>query len=214
MSGDSYDIVIVDGSAAGRVVESHLVEDTDASIALINAGDTNRDPFIHIPAGFAKIPAQDRHLWKYETVSPHGVKRAYRSGGTSSINAMGYVRGQIRDYAAWHGAVGDIGKWTYSDLLPVFMLQENDTYHNDFHGVDGGLAIQPPKGINRLNQFRSTYRARSAFRRFNLRSTIKGGAARSTLTCVRTFSDRVPPLAGKTSFASSLRTSEPLASSS
>lgn len=158
MSDDVYDIVIVGAGAAGCVVASYLAEHTDASIALIEAGDTDHDPFIHIPAGFAKILAHDRHVWKYETVPQHGTKRAYRSGkvlgGGSSINAMAYVRGQTRDYAAWQAAVGDTGKWSYEDLLPVFMAQEdNDTFHDEYHGINGGLAVQLPKGINKLNQY-------------------------------------------------------------
>src|SRR5438477_543727 len=158
MSLEAYDIVIVGAGAAGCVVASYLAEHTDASIALIEAGDMDRDPFIHIPAGFAKMLAHDRHVWKYETVPQHGTKRAYRSGkvlgGGSSINAMAYVRGQIRDYAAWQDAVGDTGKWSYEDLLPVFMAQEhNDTFHDEYHGIDGGLSVQLPKGINKLNQY-------------------------------------------------------------
>jgi choline dehydrogenase len=158
MSQETYDIVIVGAGAAGCVVASYLAEHTDASIALIEAGDIDRDPFIHIPAGYANILVHDRHVWKYETVPQHGTKRAYRSGkvlgGGSSSNAMCYVRGQIRDYAAWQDAVGDTGKWSYDDLLPVFMAQENnDTFHDEYHGIDGGLAVQLPKGINKLNQY-------------------------------------------------------------
>jgi choline dehydrogenase-like flavoprotein len=158
MSKDAYDIVIVGAGAAGCVVASYLAEHTDASIALIEAGDTDRDPFIHIPAGFAKMLASDRHVWKYETVPQHGAKRAYRSGkvlgGGSSVNAMAYVRGQARDYARWQAAVGDTGKWSYEDLLPVFIAQEaNDTFHDEYHGIDGGLSVEQPKGVNALNQY-------------------------------------------------------------
>lgn len=157
MSADAFDFVIVGAGAAGCVVASYLAEQTDASIALIEAGDADHDPFIHIPAGFANMLAHDRNVWKYETVPQHGTKRAYRSGrvlgGGSSINAMCYVRGQARDYAAWQEAVGDTGKWSYQDLLPVFMSQENnDTFHDKYHGINGGLAVQLPKGINELNQ--------------------------------------------------------------
>src|SRR5260370_3119009 len=111
MSKEAYDIVIVGAGAAGCVVASYLAEHTDASIALIEAGDTDRDPFIHIPAGFAKILAHDRHVWKYETVPQHGTKRAYRSGkvlgGGSSIKAMAYVPGQTRNFDSWPDAVID-----------------------------------------------------------------------------------------------------------
>jgi choline dehydrogenase-like flavoprotein len=158
MSEDVYDIVIVGAGAAGCVVASYLAEHTHSSIALIEAGDVDRDPFIHIPAGFAKMLAHGRHVWKYETVPQHGTRRAYPSGkvlgGGSSINALCYVRGQRRDYARWQAAVGDTGRWSYEDLLPVFVAQEaNDTFHDEFHGVDGGLAVQQPKGVNELNQY-------------------------------------------------------------
>lgn len=151
MSQEEYDVVIVGAGAAGCVVASYLAEHTDASIALIEAGDMDRDPFIHIPAGFAKMLANGRHVWNYETVPQHGRKRIYPSGkvfgGGSSVNAMCYVRGHMRDYAAWQAAVGDTGKWSYVDLLPVFKAQEhNDTFHDEFHGIDGGLAVQLPKG--------------------------------------------------------------------
>ena len=158
MSEEAYDVVIVGAGAAGCVVASYLAEHTDASIALIEAGDTDRDPLIHIPAGFAKILAHGRHIWDYQTVPQHGTRRIYPSGkvlgGGSSINALCYVRGQKRDYAAWQAAVGDTGRWSYEDLLPVFVAQEsNDTFHDEYHGIDGGLAVQQPKGINTLNQY-------------------------------------------------------------
>ena len=158
MSKEAYDIVIVGAGAAGCVVASYLAEHSPLSIALIEAGGLDRDPFIHIPAGFANMLANDRNVWKYETVPQHGTRRAYRSakvlGGGSSINAMAYVRGQARDYAAWQEAVGGTGKWSFEDLLPEFIAQEsNDTFHDDYHGIDGGLAVQQPKGINALNQY-------------------------------------------------------------
>jgi choline dehydrogenase-like flavoprotein len=158
MSNQAYDVVIVGAGAAGCVVASYLAEHSDASIALIEAGGLDTDPFIHIPAGFAKILASGRHIWNYETIPQHGTRRLYASGkvlgGGSSINALCYVRGQPRDYARWQEAVGNTGNWSYEDLLPVFIAQEsNDTFHDEFHGIDGGLAVQQPKGINELNQY-------------------------------------------------------------
>ncbi|TXI82606.1 MAG: glucose-methanol-choline oxidoreductase [Cupriavidus sp.] len=158
MHSQAYDVVIVGGGSGGCVVASFLAEHTEASIALIEAGASDYDPFIHIPAGFAKMLAHDRHVWTYETVPQFGTKRAFRSGkvlgGGSSVNAMAYVRGQPRDFAGWQAAVGDTGKWSYEDLLPVFKAQEsNDFFHDEFHGVDGGLSVEQPKGINKLNQY-------------------------------------------------------------
>jgi choline dehydrogenase len=80
MSQKAYDIVIVGAGAAGCVVAGYLAEHTDASIALIEAGDTDRDPFIHIPAGFAKILAHDRHVWEIRDGFPARYQATYRSG--------------------------------------------------------------------------------------------------------------------------------------
>lgn len=158
MSTEAFDVVIVGAGSGGSVVASYLAEHTNASIALIEAGGVDRDPFIHIPAGFANMLANDRNVWKYETVPQHGTRRAYRSGkvlgGGSSVNAMAYVRGQPRDFAGWQEAVGETGNWSYEDLLPIFVEQEsNDTFHDRYHGIDGGLSVQQPKGINTLNQY-------------------------------------------------------------
>jgi choline dehydrogenase-like flavoprotein len=158
VQSEKYDVVVIGGGAAGCVVASYIAEHTDASIALIEAGDVDGDPFIHIPAGFSKILQQDRHVWKENTIPQHGTVQAYRSamvlGGGSSINAMCYVRGQPRDYERWQEAVGDTGQWSFGDLLAHFRAQEdNDTFHDEYHGVGGGLAVQLPKGINELNRY-------------------------------------------------------------
>ena len=120
MAQERHDIVLVGAGAAGCVVASYLAEHTDASIALIEAGDADRDPFIHNPAGFASMLAHDRHVWTYETVPQHGTKRAYRSGkvlgGGSSVNAMAYVRGQRPDPGARAPRHGDAGRGSEADL--------------------------------------------------------------------------------------------------
>jgi choline dehydrogenase len=103
----------------------------------------------------------DRHVWPYDTVPQEqldGKPRGFRSGkvlgGGSSINAMCYVRGQPRDYEAWQEAVGDAEDWSYKEMLRHFLAQENnDTFHNEFHNIEGGLAVQLPQGINKLNQY-------------------------------------------------------------
>src|SRR3546814_16983820 len=92
---------------------------------------------------------------------------------------MAYVRGQMRDYAAWQDAVGETGKWSYEDLLPVFIAQEsNDTFHDDYHGLDGGLAVQQPKGINALNQY-----CLKAFQAYGVRSEERRVGKEGVSTC-------------------------------
>jgi choline dehydrogenase-like flavoprotein len=168
MKDTKYDVLIVGAGAAGCVVAAYIAENTELTIGLIEAGALDNDPLIHIPAGYAKILAHDRHVWKYETTPQHGSKRSLRQGkvlgGGSSINAMCYVRGRPADYERWQLAVGDTGRWSFDDILPHFVAQENnDTFHNKYHGVGGGLDVQLPRGINELNQ-----RCLKAFQEFGL----------------------------------------------
>lgn len=164
----NYDVVVVGGGAAGCVVAGYIAEHTGASIAVIEAGMADADKFIHIPAGFSTILQKDRHVWKDQTVPQHGNVQPYRSGmvlgGGSSVNAMCYVRGQPRDFARWQEAVGDTGNWSFEDMLAHFVAQEkNDTFRNEFHGINGGLAVQVTKSINELNQ-----RCMKAFQEYGL----------------------------------------------
>lgn len=158
MSSKNYDVIIVGSGAAGSVVAGYLAENTSASIAVIEAGAYDKDPLIHIPAGFSAILAADKHVWKHETVPQHGSVRRFRSGkvlgGGTSVNAMCYVRGQERDFDGWERAVGGEGGWSHDSMLRSFIEQEiNDTFHNAYHGIDGTLGVQLPKGINELNQY-------------------------------------------------------------
>ena len=168
MTNIKYDEIIIGAGAAGCVVAAHIAENTELSIALLEAGPIDSDPFIHIPAGYANILAHDRHVWKYETTPQHGIRKSLRQakvlGGGSSINAMCYVRGRPIDYDKWQTAVGETGAWSFEDILPHFVAQENnDTFHNKYHGTGGGLAVQLPHGINELNQ-----RCLKAFQEFRL----------------------------------------------
>jgi len=160
LQGESFDVIIIGGGAAGCVVAGRISRETSASVLLLEAGASDWDPLIHLPAGYAKILQHDLHVWQHETVPQlqlDGATRRFRSGkvigGGSSINAMCYVRGQPRDYAKWQDAVGDTGNWSFEALLPHFHAQENnDTFHNRYHGASGPLKVSLPRGINELNQ--------------------------------------------------------------
>ena len=81
MSQEPYDVVIVGAGAAGCVVASYLAERADASIALIEAGDMDRDPFIHIPAGFANMLARDRDHDDDQRDEEQGLVRKWSAKG-------------------------------------------------------------------------------------------------------------------------------------
>lgn len=157
MSDKYYDVVIVGSGAAGCVVADYLAGHTDKSIAVIEAGPMDRNPMIHIPAGYSKMLAKDTNVWTYNTVPVNGQERRYRMGkvvgGGTSVNAMCYVRGQKQDFDAWQAAVGDSGDWSWETMRQTYIEQErNDTFHNAHHGIDGPLSVELPQGINELNQ--------------------------------------------------------------
>ncbi|WP_241170667.1 GMC family oxidoreductase N-terminal domain-containing protein, partial [Serratia marcescens] len=167
MNKNCFDVVIVGSGAAGCVVADYLATNTQASIAVLEAGKTDLDPMIHIPAGYSEILAKDKHVWLYETVPQHGNVQKFRMGkvvgGGTSINAMCYVRGQRRDIDTWQQSVND-EEWSYDSLWKTFIEQENnDTFHNKTHGISGNLSVQLPHGINKSNQY-----CMKAFQEFGL----------------------------------------------
>ncbi|OCX65612.1 hypothetical protein BFP70_08980 [Thioclava sp. SK-1] len=108
MSKIQYDILIIGSGAAGCVVADHMARHTKASIAVLEAGKKDNDPFIHIPAGYSKMLAKDRNVWPYETVEVNGQNRRYRMGkvvgGGTSVNAIAaYVKGDIGYQSAAQG---------------------------------------------------------------------------------------------------------------
>ncbi|WP_069353323.1 GMC family oxidoreductase [Burkholderia cenocepacia] len=158
MSPDKYDIIVVGAGSAGCMVAGYLAAHTSASIAILEAGGSDIDPLIHIPGGYAKILAADMHVWKYDTVPVFDKVRPYRAGkvlgGGSSVNAMSYVRGQPRDFAAWQQAAGSMGRWSFEDLLPHFIaMEDHQSLKGEFHGHTGGVKVALPEKINQLNQY-------------------------------------------------------------
>ncbi|MBT0667328.1 FAD-dependent oxidoreductase [Novosphingobium profundi] len=168
MSGKHFDVLIVGSGAAGCVVADYLSEHTDKSIAVLEAGPLDRNPMIHIPAGYSKLLAKDKAVWPYETVVVNGQRRRFRMGkvvgGGTSVNAMCYVRGQKQDFDAWQEAVGEEGDWSWETMRATYIEQErNNTFHNEYHGIDGPLSVELPGRINELNQ-----RCMKAFQEFGL----------------------------------------------
>lgn len=129
VAADEFDYVIVGGGAAGCVLAARLAERPGVTICLLEAGPGDRDPWLHIPAGFIKVVFGSRYTWGFQTEpGPHIDGRRLSAiqgrvlGGSASINGMIYVRGQAQDFDDW-AAAGNPG-WSHADVLPYFRKTE------------------------------------------------------------------------------------------
>jgi choline dehydrogenase-like flavoprotein len=138
-----FDYVVVGGGAAGCVVAGRLSEDPSVSVCLLEAGGPDSSAFIHAPLGFAATAPLKLFSWGYETVPQAGFNgrkgfqpRGKVMGGSSSINAMVYTRGNRNDYDHW-AAQGNPG-WSYQDVLPLFKRAENNECFGatEYRGTD------------------------------------------------------------------------------
>ncbi|MBZ8141501.1 glucose-methanol-choline oxidoreductase [Rubrivivax gelatinosus] len=142
-----YDYLIVGGGSAGCVLAARLSEDPQARVALIEAGDADRSALIHCPAGIALMARTGQANWAFETVAQAGLggRSGYQPrgkvlGGSSSINAMIYIRGQHEDYDGW-AAAGNPG-WSWTEVLPYFLKSEhNERGASAWHGDTGPLNV-------------------------------------------------------------------------
>ncbi|HEX8386854.1 MAG TPA: choline dehydrogenase [Rubricoccaceae bacterium] len=147
---DSFDFVIVGAGSSGCVLANRLTEDPAVTVLLLEAGAPDTRPEIHIPAAFSKL-FQTEADWNYHTApQPHlGGRRLYwprgkTLGGSSSINAMIYVRGHWSDYDEW-AALGCTG-WGYADVLPYFKKSEDSGRgRSAYHGTGGPLRVEAPR---------------------------------------------------------------------
>ena len=154
---DHFDYIIVGAGSAGCVLANRLSENPAASVCLIEAGPVDSHPLIHMPIGFSMLPENRKINWCFETVpqpSLHGRKgyqpRGRVLGGSSSINAMVYIRGTPADYDRW-AAAGATG-WSYQDVLPYFrQSQDQERGENEFHGTGGPLAVSDLRYKNPLS---------------------------------------------------------------
>ena len=147
-----YDYVIVGAGSAGCVLAARLSEDPDVSVLLLEAGPPDLNENIHVPLGYLKLAGTEVD-WGYSTAPEPNcngrritLPRGKVLGGSSSINAMVYIRGNRRDYDAW-GASG----WGWDDLFPYFLkAEDNERGESEWHAVGGPLPVSDQRSGNRI----------------------------------------------------------------
>lgn len=164
-SGDEYTHVVVGAGSAGCVLARRLTEDTDTRVLLLEAGP--KDTYagskrllwkIHMPAALVANLCDDRYNWYYHTEPQTGLDgrvlywpRGRVWGGSSSLNAMVYIRGHAEDYNRWHreGATG----WDYEHCLPYFRkAQHHELGASRYRGGEGPLRVSRGKTKHPLHQ--------------------------------------------------------------
>lgn len=153
-----YDHVIVGAGSAGCVLANRLSARANQRVLLLEAGGADWHPFIHMPAGIAHLAKNRRLNWNYETEPEPNLlgrrlwwPRGKTLGGSSSINAMCYVRGVPADYDAWAHMTGD-ARWSWSHVLPWFLHSENNTRGaSALHATGGPLSVSDLRHRNELS---------------------------------------------------------------
>ena len=149
-----YDYVIVGAGSAGCVLAARLTEDPDTRVLLVEAGPPDTSDFVHIPAAFSALFRTARD-WDHMSAWEPGcngrriyLPRGRMLGGSSSMNAMIYIRGNRADYDEWAGQ-GCAG-WAYDDLLPYFKrAEDNERGADEWHGAGGPLPVSEGRARSR-----------------------------------------------------------------
>jgi choline dehydrogenase len=148
-----YDYVIVGAGSAGCALAARLSEDPGVTVCLIEAGPADASDNIHIPSAFGKL-FRTQYDWDYDTHDEPNCerRRIYLPrgrvlGGTSSMNAMIYIRGNRADFDDWN-----IPGWSYDDLLPYFKrAEDNERGASEYHGAGGPLSVADGRSKNPMS---------------------------------------------------------------
>lgn len=147
LSQTQFDFIIVGAGSAGAALAARLSENPRHSVCLIEAGKKDKNPLIHIPFGLSLLSRVKGIGWGYSTAPQTELggrelhwPRGKTLGGSSSVNAMIYIRGAKEDYENWQslGAEG----WGWDAVLPYFIKAENqERGASEFHGENGPLCV-------------------------------------------------------------------------
>jgi choline dehydrogenase len=147
---EEADYIVVGAGSAGCVLAARLSESGRHRVLLLEAGPPDRNPWIHIPLGYARLFNNARVNWRYYTEPEPELNgrrvfqpRGKTLGGSSSINGLVYIRGQREDYDHWR-QLGNKG-WGFEDVLPYFKKAENQARGADaHHGAGGPIHVSDP----------------------------------------------------------------------
>jgi choline dehydrogenase-like flavoprotein len=152
---EHFDYVIVGAGSAGCVLAARLTEDPAVKVALLEAGAPDTAMEIHIPAGFPKL-YKSKWDWDFQT-DPEPqldgrtvyLPRGRMLGGSSSMNAMIYIRGSRLDYDEWEGL--GLEGWGWSDVLPYFLkAEDNERGASELHAAGGPLRVSEGRSMHPL----------------------------------------------------------------
>lgn len=154
-----FDFIVIGGGTAGCVLAARLSEDPAHRVCLIEAGGSEKHPYITIPAAVGAAIMSPKFGWGLTTTPQPALNnrrvplpRGKVIGGSGSINGMAYYRGPARDFDDWADR-GNPG-WSYADLLPYFLRSEHNPEYegSPYHATGGPMGVSFPRSRNRLCQ--------------------------------------------------------------
>jgi choline dehydrogenase-like flavoprotein len=146
--GAAFDYIIIGGGTAGLLLANRLSKDPKNSVLVIEAGGRDNWIWHHIPIGYLFAIGNPRADWCYKTEPVPGLNnrsigyaRGKVIGGCTAINAMVYMRGQVRDYDTW--AQMGLSGWGWDDVLPYFLKHEDhENGKSDMHNAGGEWRVE------------------------------------------------------------------------